>query len=158
MADARSIKHPKDKKYVVVKAVDKPDKYKGSWKVGDVIRIVPSDYLPYIEGRFLIPYASQADSQVAKITPPLPPKTVQKELPPPKTTPPSETNPPDSSKKVITNSLSDAVQKKKAEIAAATKANESVTTETEDKTASEETKKASLTAEKLAAIKAGGQK
>lgn len=150
MSDARSIKHPKDKKYVVVKAVDKPDKYKGSWKVGDVIRIIPSDYLPYIEGRFLIPYASQADSQVAKITPPLPPKTIQEAAPPQKTTPQSESISPDTSKKIITNSLSDAVQKKKAEIATATKTDESVTSETATKT--------SLSAEKLAAIRAGGQK
>jgi hypothetical protein len=153
MADARKIQHPITKKYIVVKAVDNPDNYKGSWKQGDIIRIVPSEFIPYIEGRFIVPFASQADRQIAKPTIIPAAKNPPKETPTPKTSAQLETAKTasaDTSKKVITNTLSDAVQKKKAEIAAAAQKDET--------TQSEEAKKASLSAEKLAAIKAGGQK
>lgn len=166
MAEAKANKSPKTKKYVVVKSVDKPSNYKGTWKVGEVIRIIPSEFIPYIEGRMIVPYATIADAVVPKpvITSPSAKsasKTSKKESSDSST---QDGKTPQTEKQLIGNTLADAIQQKKSELADAekedSKTEATTTTEekAEDDTTTEEAKKTSLSAEKLAAIKAGGKK
>jgi hypothetical protein len=167
MADARAMNHPTDKVYVVIKPVDKPDKYKGSWKAGQIIRINPEDYRHYIAGGIISPLDSAINQgyydpvsrkvnevPIIPVLNPTPKETIKEE---PKPTPKTDNKPAtsttstptesESPKVVIGNSLKDAVQAKKSEIATKT------APETEEKTTTPK-----VNADKLAAIKAGGKK